>query len=99
MNGDWGRRETTSTEITDATSNDQGMEEHIGEQGEDNDNEQDKDAEEMEQSGESNEGHSSNDCIIDNELDVLPLQGSKGKVWSYFGFPAVNGRYREEDKK
>ena len=57
MNGDGGRRETTSTEITDVTSNDQGMEEHIiGEQGEDNDNGQDEDAEEMEQSGESNEG-------------------------------------------
>ena len=56
MNGDGGRRETTSTEITDATSDDQGMEEHIGEQGEDINNEQDEDAEEMEQSGESNEG-------------------------------------------
>ena len=56
MNGDGGRRDTTSTEITDSTSDDQGMEEHIGEQGEDNDNEQDEDAEEMEQSGESNEG-------------------------------------------
>ena len=75
------------------------MEEHISQQGEDNDNEQDEDAEEMEQSGESNEGHSSNDCIIDNELNVLPLQRSKNKVWSYFGFPAVDERYREEGKK
>ena len=99
VDGDRGRRQTTGTEITDATSDDRGMEEQISEQREGKDIEQVEDAEEMERSGESNEGQSSNDCIVDDELDVLPLQGSKSKVWSYFGFPAVNGRYREEDKK
>ena len=53
-----------------------------------------------EQSGYNSEGHSANaDCVVDDELDVLPLQGSKSKVWSYFSFPAINGRYKEEDKK
>ena len=35
------------TEITDTTIDNRGMEEHVSEQGEDNDNEQDEDAEEM----------------------------------------------------
>ena len=49
---------------------------------------QDEDAEEIEQSGYTNEGHGNDDCIVDDELDVLPFQGSKSKVWSYFSFPA-----------
>ena len=56
VDGDRGRRQTTGTEITDATSDDRGMEEQISEQREGKDIEQDEDAEEMEQSGESNEG-------------------------------------------
>ena len=47
MDGDRGKWETTSTEITDTTIDDQGMEEYISEQGEDNDNEQDEDAKEI----------------------------------------------------
>ena len=63
-------------------------------------NEQEEDAEEREQSRYNSEGHSINaDCVVDDELDVLPLQGTKSKVWSYFGFPAINRRFREEDKK
>ena len=38
---------TPYTEITDTTIDSRGLEEHISEQGEDNDNEQDEDAEEM----------------------------------------------------
>ena len=81
-----GRQETISTEVTDATSDDQGMEEYISEQGEDNDNKQDEDAEEMERRSESNEGHNCNDYIIDDELHALPLQGLKSKVLNYFSF-------------
>ena len=87
VDSDSERREKTNTEIADANSDDRRMKEQ-------------EDAEEREQSGYNNEGHSANvDCVVDDELDVLPLQGSKSKVWSYFGFPAINGRYREEDKK
>ena len=40
-----------------------------------------EDAEERKQSGYNSEGHSTNaDHTADNELDVLPLQGSKSKV-------------------
>lgn len=94
VDSDRGRREKTNTEIADANSDDRRVEEQISS------NEQEEDAEEKEQSRYNSEGNSANaDCAVDDELDVLPLQGSKSKVWSYFGFPAINGRYREEDKK
>ena len=94
VDSDRGRQEKTNTEIADANSDDRRVEEQISS------NEQEENAKEREQSGYNSEGHSANaDCVVDDELDVLPLQGSKNKVWSYFGFPAINGRYREEDKK
>ena len=94
VDSDRGRREKTNTEIADANSDDRRVEEQISS------NEQEEDTEEREQSRYNSEGNSANaDCAVDDELDVLPLQGSKSKVWSYFGFPAINGRYREEDKK
>ena len=44
----------------------------------------------------------SGDCgeiILDEELEVLPLEGSKSGVWQYFGFFATDGEYSEPDKK
>ena len=35
----------------------------------------------------------------DHELELLPLLGSKISVWHYFGFPAKEGQFLEEDKK
>ena len=63
----------TNAEITYTTSGNQEVEEQISEQGGGKNNEQDEDTEQMEQSGDSNEGNSSNDCIVDYKLDVLPL--------------------------
>jgi len=31
--------------------------------------------------------------------DLLPLEGAKSGVWSYFGFPAKEGKFVESDKK
>ena len=94
VDSDRRRREKTNTEIVDVNNDDQRVEEQISS------NEQEEDAEEREQSGYNSEGHSVNvDCAVNDELDVLPLQGSMSKVWSSFGFLAINGRYREEDKK
>ena len=74
MDSDRGRREKTNTEIADANSDDRRVEEQI------NSNEQEEDAEEREQSRYNSKGHSANtDCIVDDELDVLPLQGSRGQ--------------------
>ena len=33
------------------------------------------------------------------EFDLLPLEGSKSSVWSYFGFPAKEGKFLEKNKK
>jgi hypothetical protein len=33
------------------------------------------------------------------EFDLLPLEGSKSSVWSYFGFPAKEGEFLEKNKK
>ena len=32
------------------------------------------------------------------EFDLLPLEGSKSGVWSYFGFPAKEGKFLEKNK-
>ena len=62
--------------------------------------EQHKQSEEVANTGDGQHGSVSSDCcIVDEGLDNLPLEGSKSKVWNYFGFEAVNGKYREEDKK
>ena len=77
VDSDRGRREKTNTEIADANSDDRKVEEQISS------NEQEEDAEEREQSRYNSEGNSANaDCAVDDELDVLPLQGSKSKVCS-----------------
>ena len=56
-------------------------------------------SEEVTTTGDGQHGNVSSDCcVVDEGLDVLPLEGSKSKVWNYFGFEAVNGKYREEDK-
>ena len=39
------------------------------------------------------------DIVLDEDLQVLPLEGSKSEVWKYFGFPAANGKFIEPDKK
>lgn len=31
--------------------------------------------------------------------ELLPLQGSKNKIWDHFEFLAHNGKYSEHDKK
>ena len=44
----------------------------------------------------------SGDCgeiVLDEELEVFPLEGSKSGVWQYFGFLATDGEYSEPDKK
>jgi len=33
------------------------------------------------------------------EFDLLPLEDSKSRVWSYFGFPAWEGQFLEKSKK
>ena len=62
--------------------------------------EQHEQSEEVITTGDGQHGNVNSDCcIVDEGLDVLPLEGSKSKVWNYFGFEAVNGKYREEDKE
>lgn len=39
------------------------------------------------------------DVVLDEDLEVRPLEGSKSEVWKYFGFPAANGKFIEPDKK
>lgn len=80
VEGDRDRQET-SAKLTDATTRDgkkadgHGVEEQsilINEQDESEEHRLNEDTEEVEGSGESNEGHS-NDCTVDEELDVLLL--------------------------
>ena len=37
--------------------------------------------------------------MVDNELELLPLPGSKSTIWGFFGFPAKDGQFIEKDKK
>jgi len=37
--------------------------------------------------------------MADNEMELLPLPGSKSAVWAYFGFPAKDGHFLVQDKK
>ena len=37
--------------------------------------------------------------MADNELELLPLPGSKSTIWGFFGFPAKDGQFIEKDKK
>jgi len=41
------------------------------------------------------------DCelVVDGDSELLPLPGSRGKVWRYFGFQARNGEFIERDKR
>ena len=39
------------------------------------------------------------DVAQDCEPDVLPLEVSKSDIWQYFGFPAIEGKFEEPDKK
>ena len=59
--------------------------------------EQHEQSEEVATTGDGQHGNVSSDCcVVDEGLDVLPLEGSKSKVW---GFEAINEKYREEAKK
>jgi len=37
--------------------------------------------------------------MAENEMELLPLPGSKSVVWGYFGFPVKDGHFLEQDKK
>ena len=37
--------------------------------------------------------------MADNELELLPLPGSKSAIWFFFGFLAKDGQFIEKDKK
>ena len=34
-----------------------------------------------------------------SKRDLLPLENAKSSVWTYFGFPASNGRFVEAERK
>ena len=38
-------------------------------------------------------------CGVSQSSDLLPLEGAKDGVWSYFDFPAKDGKFMEPDKK
>jgi len=39
------------------------------------------------------------ELVVDGDSELLPLPGTKGKVWQYFGFQARNGEFIEKDKQ
>ena len=42
---------------------------------------------------------STSDIALDCELEGLPLEGSKSDVQQYCGFPAIEGKFAEPNKK
>ena len=37
--------------------------------------------------------------MADSERELLPLPGSKSVIWAFFGFPAKDGQFIEQDKR